>query len=150
MEEAPKMVVFRLGPNEYALKVDEVREVLKLQDITALPNSPDYVIGVTNIRGEITPIIDLRKKLNIPGHYEEDRERDKEMLVMVVEIDGVPVGILVDGVSDVIQIPKENIEKVDGVGSNMGVDYIEGIAKIDNRLIIILNINKLIKPQEGF
>ncbi|HIQ38728.1 MAG TPA: chemotaxis protein CheW, partial [Methanothermococcus okinawensis] len=99
---------------------------------------------------EITPIIDLRKKLNIPGHYGEDSERDKEMLVMVVEIDGVPVGILVDGVSDVIQIPKENIEKVDGVGNNMGVDYIEGIGKIDNRLIIILNINKLIKPQEGF
>lgn len=144
------MVVFKLGPNEYALKVDEVREVLKLQDITALPNSPDYVIGVTNIRGEITPIIDLRKKLNISGYYGEDNKRDKEMLVMVVEIDGVPVGILVDAVNDVMQIPKENIEKVDGIGSNMGVDYIEGIGKIDNRLIIILNIGKLIKPQEGF
>ncbi|HIP15603.1 MAG TPA: purine-binding chemotaxis protein CheW [Methanothermococcus okinawensis] len=150
MEETPKMVVFKLGPNEYALKVDEVREVLKLQDITALPNSPDYVIGVTNIRGEITPIIDLRKKLNISGYYGEDSKRDKEMLVMVVEIDGVPVGILVDAVNDVMQIPKENIEKVDGIGSNMGVDYIEGIGKIDNRLIIILNIDKLIKPQEGF
>ncbi|GBF36345.1 chemotaxis protein CheW [Methanofervidicoccus abyssi] len=150
MEETPKMVVFKLGSNEYALKVDEVREVLKLQDITALPNSPDYVIGVTNIRGEITPIIDLRKKLNISGYYGEDSKRDKEMLVMVVEIDGVPVGILVDAVNDVIQIPKENIEKVDGIGSNMGVDYIEGIGKIDNRLIIILNIDKLIKPQEGF
>jgi len=144
------MVVFKLGPNEYALKVDEVREVLKLQDITALPNSPDYVIGVTNIRGEITPIIDLRKKLNISGYYGEDSKRDKEMLVMVVEIDGVPVGILVDAVNDVMQIPKENIEKVDGIGSNMGVDYIEGIGKIDNRLIIILNIDKLIKPQKGF
>lgn len=144
------MVVFKLGPNEYALKVDEVREVLKLQDITALPNSPDYVIGVTNIRGEITPIIDLRKKLNISGYYGEDSKRDKEMLVMVVEIDGVPVGILVDAVNDVMQIPKENIEKVDGIGSNMGVNYIEGIGKIDNRLIIILNISKLIKPQEGF
>jgi len=150
MEETPKMVVFKLGPNEYALKVDEVREVLKLQDITALPNSPDYVIGVTNIRGEITPIIDLRKKLNISGYYGEDSKRDKEMLVMVVEIDGVPVGILVDAVNDVMQIPKENIEKVDGIGSNMGVDYIEGIGKIDNRLIIILNIDKLIKPQKGF
>ena len=144
------MVVFKLGPNEYALKVDEVREVLKLQDITALPNSPDYVIGVTNIRGEITPIIDLRKKLYISGYYGEDSKRDKEMLVMVVEIDGVPVGILVDAVNDVMQIPKENIEKVDGIGSNMGVNYIEGIGKIDNRLIIILNIGKLIKPQEGF
>ena len=149
MEEAPKMVVFRLGPNEYALKVDEVREVLKIRDITVLPNSPDYVVGVTNIRGEITPIIDLRKMLHISEHSEKDSERYKDMLVMVVEVDNIPVGILVDAVSDVIQIPKENIEKVDGVGDGMGVDYVEGIGKIDNRLIIILNINKLIKS-EGF
>ncbi|HIP16982.1 MAG TPA: chemotaxis protein CheW [Methanothermococcus okinawensis] len=149
MEDVPKVVVFRLCSNEYGLKVDEVREVLKLQDITALPNSPDYVVGVTNIRGEITPIIDLRKKLNIPGFYGTDNDKDKEMLVMVVEIDNIPVGILVDAVSDVMQIPNENIEKINEIGNDIGVDYIEGIGKIDNRLIILLNINKLINPQ-GF
>ncbi|AEH07386.1 chemotaxis protein CheW [Methanothermococcus okinawensis] len=146
MEDMPKVVVFKLSSNEYGLKVDEVREVLKLQDITALPNTPDYVVGVTNIRGEITPIIDLRKKLNISS-FEENHD-DKEMLVMVIEINGVPVGILVDAVNDVIQISHEQIEDLGEIGKNISGEHIEGIAKIDNRLIILLNIDNLINPQE--
>jgi purine-binding chemotaxis protein CheW len=148
MNDVPKVVVFNLSSNEYGLKVDEVREVLKLQDITALPNSPDYVVGVTNIRGEITPIIDLRKKLNIYGNFEENDANNKEMLVMVIEIEGVPVGILVDAVNDVLQISNDQIENLGEIGRNMSGEYIEGIAKIENRLIILLNINNLINPQE--
>lgn len=148
MNDVPKVVVFKLSSNEYGLKVDEVREVLKLQDITALPNSPDYVVGVTNIRGEITPIIDLRKKLNIYGNFEENDANNKEMLVMVIEIEGVPVGILVDAVNDVLQISNDQIENLGEIGRNMSGEYIEGIAKIENRLIILLNINNLINPQE--
>ncbi|WP_292461223.1 chemotaxis protein CheW [Methanothermococcus sp.] len=147
MEDIPKVVVFKLSSNEYGLRVDEVREVLKLQDITALPNSPDYVVGVTNIRGEITPIIDLRKKLNISNRFEEDNN-DKDMLVMVIEIEGVPVGILVNAVNDVLQISNEQIEDLGEIRKNISDNYIEGIAKIGNRLIILLNINNLINPKE--
>ncbi|MDK2790554.1 MAG: purine-binding chemotaxis protein CheW [Methanothermococcus sp.] len=145
MEEIPKVVVFKLSSNEYGLRVDEVREVLKVQDITSLPNTPDYIIGVTNIRGEITPIIDLRKKLNI---YDTEEDNENEKLVMVIEIDNVPVGILVDAVSDVMQISKEQIEDMGEMRKNISGEYIEGIAKINNRLIIILNIKNLVNPQE--
>ncbi|MBP2142904.1 purine-binding chemotaxis protein CheW [Methanococcus voltae] len=145
MEDIPKVVVFKLSTNEYGLRVNEVREVLKLQDITAIPNTPSYISGVTNIRGEIMPIIDLRKKLNL---FDSVDTPEGDMLVMVVEIDGIPIGILVDFVSDVMQISSENIEEIEGIKKNSNGEYIEGIAKIGNRLIIILNIKNLIDPQE--
>ncbi|ABR54049.1 putative CheW protein [Methanococcus vannielii SB] len=146
MDDVPKVVVFKLSSNEYGLRVNEVREVLKLQDITSLPNTPSYIVGVTNIRGEIMPIIDLRKKLNL---FEDNLdEAASEKLVMVIEIDKIPVGILVDSVSDVMQISSKQIETIEGIKKNASGEYIEGIAKIGNRLIIILNIKNLIDPQE--
>ncbi|CAF30481.1 chemotaxis protein CheW [Methanococcus maripaludis] len=146
MDDVPKVVVFKLASNEYCLRVTGVREVLKLQDITSIPNTPDYIVGVTNIRGEIMPIIDLRRKLNL---FEDlGDESIDEKLVMVVEIDGVPIGILVDSVSDVMQISAEQIEDIEGIKKNASGEYIEGIAKIGNRLIIILDIKNLIDPQE--
>ncbi|MBA2861943.1 chemotaxis protein CheW [Methanococcus maripaludis] len=145
MDDVPKVVVFKLASNEYCLRVTGVREVLKLQDITSIPNTPSYIVGVTNIRGEIMPIIDLRKKLNL---FEDVADEDSEKLVMVVEIDGVPIGILVDSVSDVMQISSEQIEDIEGIKKNASGEYIEGIAKIGNRLIIILDIKNLIDPQE--
>jgi len=146
MDDVPKVVVFKLSTNEYGLRVNEVREVLKLQDITSLPNTPSYIVGVTNIRGEIMPIIDLRKKLNLFDDMSEEAASEK--LVMVIEIDGVPIGILVDSVSDVMQISSKQIENIEGIKKNASGEYIEGIAKIGNRLIIILNIKNLIDPQE--
>jgi len=146
MDDVPKVVVFKLSTNEYGLRVNEVREVLKLQDITSLPNTPSYIVGVTNIRGEIMPIIDLRKKLNLFDDMSEEAASEK--LVMVIEIDGVPIGILVDSVSDVMQISSNQIENIEGIKKNASGEYIEGIAKIGNRLIIILNIKNLIDPQE--
>uniref|UniRef100_A9AB19 CheW protein n=1 Tax=Methanococcus maripaludis (strain C6 / ATCC BAA-1332) TaxID=444158 RepID=A9AB19_METM6 len=145
MDDVPKVVVFKLASNEYCLRVTGVREVLKLQDITSIPNTPSYIVGVTNIRGEIMPIIDLRKKLNL---FDDAGDEDDEKLVMVVEIDGVPIGILVDSVSDVMQISSEQIEDIEGIKKNASGEYIEGIAKIGNRLIIILDIKNLIDPQE--
>ncbi|ENN95574.1 CheW protein [Methanocaldococcus villosus KIN24-T80] len=140
-----KIVVFRLGKNEYGLKVDEVREVLKLKksDITPLPNAPSYVVGVTNIRGEITPIINLKEVLGI---YEEvENGKKDEKLVMVIEIDQQTFGILVDGVNDVMQITSDMITPVSAIKkSTLGGDYVEGIVKIENRLIILLNISNLL------
>ncbi|AIJ05778.1 CheW protein [Methanocaldococcus bathoardescens] len=141
--ETMKIVVFRLGSNEYGLRVDEVREVLKLHksDITPLPNAPSYVVGVTNIRGEITPIIDLKGKL---GVYENIEDEKDEKLVMVIEINQQTFGILVDGVNDVMQITSDQITPVSTIKKATGGDYIEGIIKIDNRLIILLNISSLL------
>ncbi len=146
-----KIVVFRLGENEYGLKVDEVREVLKLKksDITPLPNAPSYVVGVTNIRGEITPIIDLKGKLGIYSSYENENEKD-EKLVMVIEINNQTLGILVDGVNDVMQITKDQITPVTTIKRATGSEYIEGIIKLDKRLIILLNISQLLDLELGY
>lgn len=140
-----KIVVFRLGNNEYGLKVDKVREVLKIheKDITPLPNAPSYVMGVTNIRGEITPIIDLKGKLGI---YENSENEKDEKLVMVIEVEQQTFGILVDGVKDVMQISSEQIVPVSAIKkASSGGEYIEGIIKLDNRLIILLDISSLLE-----
>ncbi|ACV24461.1 chemotaxis protein CheW [Methanocaldococcus fervens] len=143
--EIMKIVVFRLGNNEYGLKVDKVREVLKIheKDITPLPNAPSYVMGVTNIRGEITPIIDLKGKLGI---YENSENEKDEKLVMVIEVEQQTFGILVDGVKDVMQISSEQIVPVSAIKkASSGGEYIEGIIKLDNRLIILLDISSLLE-----
>ncbi|WP_456472193.1 chemotaxis protein CheW [Methanocaldococcus sp.] len=144
-DESMKIVVFRLGKNEYGLEVEEVREVLKLKksDITPLPNAPSYIVGVTNIRGEITPIIDLKGKLGAYDYEERDTKKD-EILIMVVEIDGQTFGIIVDGVNDVMQITKDQITPVSAIKKAAGGEYIEGIIKIDDRLIILLDISNLL------
>ncbi|ADG13438.1 chemotaxis protein CheW [Methanocaldococcus infernus] len=151
-EDTMKIVVFKLGKNEYGLEVEEVREVLKLKksDITPLPNAPSYVVGVTNIRGEITPIIDLKGKLGIYNDYGEEEGKKDEILIMVVEIEGQTFGIIVDGVNDVMQITKDQITPISAIKRAAGGDYIEGIIKIDDRLIILLNISSLLNLEEQY
>ncbi|WP_423792966.1 chemotaxis protein CheW [Methanocaldococcus indicus] len=149
-DELLKIVVFKLGENEYGLKVDEVREVLKLKkgDITPLPNAPSYIVGVTNIRGEITPIIDLKGKLGIYDNYESLDDKE-ELLVMVIEVNNQTFGILVDGVNDVMQISKDTITPVSSIKKSTAGEYIDGIIKLDKRLIILLNISSLLDIDLG-
>ncbi len=134
-----QLVGFRLGKEEYGIDILKVQEINRIADITRIPQSPDYVEGVINLRGNVIPIIDLRKRFNMP-----EREHDRQTRIVVGEIDGKTVGLVVDAVSEVIRLPANTIEPAPKIVSKDQADYITGIGKLDDRLLMLLDIDKIL------
>ena len=134
-----QLVGFRLGKEEYGIDILKVQEINRIADITRIPQSPDYVEGVINLRGNVIPIIDLRKRFNMP-----EREHDRQTRIVVGEIDGKTVGLIVDAVSEVIRLPANTIEPAPKIVSRDQADYITGVGKLDDRLLMLLDIDKIL------
>ena len=134
-----QLVGFRLGKEEYGIDILKVQEINRIADITRIPQSPDFVEGVINLRGNVIPIIDLRKRFNMP-----EREHDRQTRIVVGEIDGKTVGLVVDAVSEVIRLPANTIEPAPKIVSKDQADYITGIGKLDDRLLMLLDIDKIL------
>lgn len=134
-----QLVGFRLGNEEYGIDILKVQEINRIADITRIPQSPDFVEGVINLRGNVIPIIDLRKRFNMP-----EREHDRQTRIVVGEIDGRTVGLVVDAVSEVIRLPANTIEPAPKIVSKDQADYITGIGKLDDRLLMLLDIDKIL------
>ena len=134
-----QLVGFRLGNEEYGIDILKVQEINRIADITRIPQSPDFVEGVINLRGNVIPIIDLRKRFNMP-----EREHDRQTRIVVGEIDGRTVGLVVDAVSEVIRLPANTIEPAPKIVSRDQADYITGIGKLDDRLLMLLDIDKIL------
>jgi len=132
-------VVFRLENEEYGIDILRVKEIKEMMRITRVPKASHFVRGVINLRGEVLPVIDLRKKFNLPEGKESDSTR-----IIIVSVDDITVGLVVDTSSEVIEISSDSIEEApDGVGSvDQGIIY--GIGKVGERLIILLDIVKII------
>jgi purine-binding chemotaxis protein CheW len=128
-----QFIGFRLQNGEYAVPIVKVREIINIQPITTLPNSPEYLEGVINIRGSVTPIINLKKRLQLP----EDGARAGK--IIVISCGDATCGILIDSISGVVTIDEKSIESSDRISRNGDISCIDGIAKLDARLIIILN-----------
>jgi purine-binding chemotaxis protein CheW len=133
-----EMLSFRLGGEEYAVLVDDVREVLKLRELTAVPNTPEYILGVTSLRGTMLTVIDLGRRLGLSPCVRGDRAR-----IVVVSPDDEDVGLMVDRVTGVLKImpegikpPPENVEQ--------GAEYLRGIVRKDERLVILLDLAKAV------
>jgi purine-binding chemotaxis protein CheW len=140
-----QLVSFKLSNEEFGVDILKVQEINRMLTITEVPNSPDFVDGVVNLRGRIIPVIDLRSKLNMPR-----KEHDNKTRIVVVEIDGTTVGFVVDEVSEVLRIPKNITEPppsmvIKGIDS----DYITAVAKLEDRLLILLDLNKILSQEEG-
>jgi len=131
-----QFVAFRIGNEEYCISVSRVREIRETLPITRVPQAPDDVEGIANLRGQVIPIINLKKKL---GYYEEISPNSK---IILVELGDEIVGFVVDDVSDVITIEEEEIEKPSSLLSTSG-HYIKGIAKKDGKLLLILDLDKI-------
>lgn len=138
-----KVIVFRLKDEEYALSVDRVGGIEKLTSITRVPQTADFVKGVINLRGVVTPIIDLRIRFGI-----EEMQHTESTRIIIVYHNGAEVGLIVDAANDVIDIPIQAIEPTPEVVGAVHVDYIEGIAKLDKRLLILLDLEKVLKTGE--
>ncbi|SES75702.1 purine-binding chemotaxis protein CheW [Oceanobacillus limi] len=140
-----KVIVFQLKDEEFAVPVDQVGSIERLMKITRVPQAADFVKGVINLRGVVTPIIDLRIRFGI-----EATEFDESTRIIIVSLDDMDVGLIVDAANDVIDIPTEAIEPApEVVGAvDVDVDYIEGVAKLENRLLILLNLQKVLTNED--
>jgi purine-binding chemotaxis protein CheW len=136
--EVLQLVTFKLAGEEYATDILKVQEINRMVEITSVPNAPHYVEGVINLRGKVIPVIDLRKKFGL-----EAKEIDAQSRIMVVDV-GKTVGLIVDSVSEVLRLPADTVEPPPAMALNGGSEYIRGIGKLDDRLVILLDVDKLL------
>jgi len=141
--EIVKVVSFHLGSEEYGVDIAQVQEIIRMVEITHVPKAPRFMEGVINLRGQLIPIIDLRTRFGM------DREtHTKNTRIIVTEIATKRVGIIVDSVSEVINIPIEQVEEAPEMIAGVGTEYISGVGKLNERLIILLDLQKVITAQE--
>ncbi|NLW60510.1 MAG: chemotaxis protein CheW [Firmicutes bacterium] len=143
-EETTQIIVFKLGEEEFGVDILQVREIEKLdQGITRVPKAPPFVEGVINLRGEIIPIVDLRVRfgLTVP-------ELGLDSRVIIVEVGEALVGMLVDAVVEVLRIPVSAIEPPPPITKGVDSYYLAGVAKLEDRLIVLLNLERTLSPEE--
>lgn len=143
MSQVEKVIVFDLNNEEYGIPVKNVKSIEKIQFITRVPKVNDFVKGVINLRGVVTPIIDLRLRF----HFEE-KEYNERTRIIIVTFEDKEVGFIVDSANDVIDIPSDCVESAPEVVGEQEHDYIEGIAKLDKRLLIILDLEKVLEMND--
>ncbi|QED47563.1 chemotaxis protein CheW [Cytobacillus dafuensis] len=138
-----KLIVFQLNTKEYAIPVNQVRSIEKVEHITRVPHTDKFVKGVLNLRGVITPIIDLRSRFELDESSYSDSTR-----VIIVGFNELEVGFIVDLANDVIDIPVNSIEPPPEVVGVKEAEYINGVAKIGKRLLILIDLEKILKIEE--
>ena len=147
MADANQLVTFQLGEELYGINIMDVKEIVRVQNIRSIPNAPVYVEGIFNLRSEIVPIINLHKRFHLKklASSEED-----ELLsgFVILDIDGMKLGIIIDRISRVISIEKEDIQPPPQMLSGIGAEYIRGVVRQEQGYLIILNIRDLFNPKE--
>ena len=138
-DETLQIITFKVGKEEFSVSILQVQEIIRITDITKVPNSPPFVEGVINLRGNVIPVIDSRKRFGLPQAEKTDASR-----VIVVDSDGKIVGLIVDSVTEVLQLSRSTVEAPPDIVGGVDSDYIEGVGKYDNRLVILLNLSKLL------
>jgi len=144
---AGKYLTFGLGNEEFGIQVMRVREIMGVQEVTAVPHTPAYVKGVINLRGKVIPVVDLRQKF---GMREEEHTQRTCIVVVQLEQDGVQLltGVIVDQVSEVLSLQVADIEDTPDFGRGVVTPYLLGMAKTKGKVIVLLDINRLMSTQE--
>ncbi len=138
-----QLVTFTLGREEFGVEILKVQEIIRMMGITRVPKAPDFVEGVINLRGKVIPIIDLRKRFGLQA-----QSHDKMTRIVVVEINDAVVGFIVDAVSEVLRIPVDTVEPAPPLVAGIESEYISGVGKLADRLLILLDLNRLLSDQE--
>lgn len=134
-----QLVVFQLGAEFYGVDIARVHEIIRLQTITRVPRAPAFVEGVINLRGKVIPVVDLRRRFGL-----ESSEHTRASRIVVVEIGDNVVGVIVDGVSEVLRVTGASIEPPSPVVAGIESEYIYGIARLDDRLVILLDLDRVL------
>ncbi|MBE0489000.1 MAG: chemotaxis protein CheW [Halomonas sp.] len=138
-----EFLVFSLGEEEYAVDILKVQEIRGYENVTRIANAPDFIKGVTNLRGVIVPIVDLRIKFHL-----DSVEYGGQTVVIVVNVADRIVGIVVDGVSDVMTLTPEQIKPAPEFGVTLSSDFLSGLGSLDDRMLVLVDIDKLLTSQE--
>jgi purine-binding chemotaxis protein CheW len=138
-----QLVSFNIGTEEFGVEILKVQEINRMVEITKVPQAPHYVEGVINLRGKVIPIIDLRKRFNL-----DVKEYDKNTRIVVVDISGSIMGMIVDAVSEVLRLPSSTIEPPPEIVTGLNAEYIKGVAKLEDRLLIFLDLSRVIDATE--
>lgn len=143
-QELLQLVSFKIGNEEFGIDILKVQEIIRLMAITKVPNSPNFVEGVINLRGRVIPVVDLRIKLGL------DRiQHNISTRIIVVEINNLTVGFIVDGVSEVLRIPKSITETPPSLVAGIDSDYITAVGKLEDRLLILLDLEKILSYSDS-
>ena len=143
MEKELQVVGFRIGRETFGLPISIVREIVRVPEITSVPNAPEYIEGVINLRGRIIPVVDLRKRFG-----DKTFERDKKNRIVVVELGSRAVGLIVNSASEVLRIRPSEIDEPHNVFKEGELNYITGIGKLNGRLVILLDLSKVLERGE--
>jgi purine-binding chemotaxis protein CheW len=147
MADQNQLVTFQLGEELYGINIMDVKEIVRVQAIRAIPNAPGYVEGIFNLRSEIIPIINLHKRFHLKKILNSEED---ELLsgFIIIDIDGMKLGVIIDRVSRVVTIEKEDIQPPPQMLSGIGAEYIQGVVRQDQGYLIILDIRDLFNPKE--
>lgn len=142
-DDLVQFVTCRIAQEEFALDVLSVQEINRMVEVTRVPKAPYFVEGVINLRGRIIPVLDLRRRFGLPTSDRTDDSR-----IMVVLVRQRMVGLIVDEVVEVLRLPKVMIEPPPSVGNSAGAEFTQGVGRIDDRLLIVLDLNRLLLPSD--
>jgi len=138
-----QLVTFKLVGQKYAVDILKVQEIVSMKEITAIPNSPPYLSGAINLRGRVIPVLSLRAKFGLARSETTDQEK-----IVIMDVKGIIMGVIVDAVSDVLRITSDVVEPPPRVSMHSGSEVINGIAKLPEGLVIILDMDKLLIYEE--
>jgi purine-binding chemotaxis protein CheW len=143
MDKELQVVGFRIGRETFGLPISIVREIVRVPEITSVPNAPNYIEGVINLRGRIIPVVDLRKRFG-----QKSIEPHKTNRIVVVELGPRAFGLIVNSASEVLRIPPSEIEEPNNVFQEGELDFVTGVGKLRGRLVILLDVNRILKRGE--
>ena len=141
-DELLQLVTFGIGSEEFGVDILRVQEIIRTMEITKVPRAQDFVEGVINLRGKVIPIIDLRRRFGLPS-----RQHDKYTRIIVIELYDIIVGFVVDSVSEVLRIPASTVEPPPPVVSGVEAEYIKGVGKLQDRLLILIDLDRLLSTE---
>ncbi|MBP6671918.1 MAG: purine-binding chemotaxis protein CheW [Bacteroidetes bacterium] len=142
-EEIIQLVSFTIGEEEFGVNILTVQEINRMVEVTRVPNTPDYVDGIINLRGKVIPIIDLRCRFSM-----ERKPKDKNTRIIVVELSGTIFGFVVDSVSEVLRIPLSVTEPPPPIVAGISREFITSIGKLEDRLLILLDLERILTMDE--
>ena len=138
-----QLVIFELGSENYGVDIAAVEGIIKMQEITRLPHAPSFVEGITNLRGAVVPVVDLRKRFGLTA-----QEATRDTRIVVANIGSTKVGLVVDAVTQVIRVAEDKIEPPPQMSVTINSAFIKNIAKLDQQLVILLDLTRVLSSEE--